>query len=37
MIPACGIYLVLRYWVDKYQVLKFYKKPPWYESNIFDI
>ena len=37
MIPVCFIYLILRYWVDKYQVLKFYKKPPRYEANIFDI
>lgn len=37
MLPVCLIYLILRYWVDKYQILKYFRAPPRYEGNIFDI
>ena len=36
LIPIMGIYLIFRYWTDKYQLLRYCSKPPRFDSNIHD-
>lgn len=37
LIPIVGIYFIAIYWTDKYQILRFYKKPPRFDESVHNL